>query len=263
MSGVAGKKIFRIEKYQQALPDSEGGAENPVIESPAGDSDLAARRHEEVMAAIASIASVGGNVQGEEQRPSAEGELTAKIIEDYKTDLLEARKLKDELHRIYEAIARTKKEIVTMQHSGVQGMEMNRVSDELGAVVEGTETATEQILDAAEQIDQKAGDLAAALSDAAQKDLASDIQDHVVKIFEASNFQDLTGQRITKVVRAFGFIETRVENMLEIWGGISSFKDVEPHEPERQSDHDEFLNGPALERDEDVASQDDIDALFD
>jgi chemotaxis regulatin CheY-phosphate phosphatase CheZ len=43
----------------------------------------------------------------------------------------------------------------------------------------------------------------------------------VVKIFEACNFQDLTGQRITKVVRALSFIEERVEAMMGVWNKVN------------------------------------------
>ncbi|RMF05696.1 MAG: hypothetical protein D6773_04985, partial [Alphaproteobacteria bacterium] len=89
------------------------------------------------------------------------------------------------------------------------------------------------------------------------------IQELVVQIFEACNFQDLTGQRITKVVRAFQFIEERVTRMMEIWGGIESFKEIEVVDPPKRDGDAALLNGPALETDEDVASQDDIDALFD
>lgn len=39
----------------------------------------------------------------------------------------------------------------------------------------------------------------------------------IVRIFEACNFQDLTGQRITKVVRALSFIEERVDAMMGVW----------------------------------------------
>ena len=103
----------------------------------------------------------------------------------------------------------------------------------------------------------------ATLRQQANKDQASDIQEQVVKIFEACNFQDLTGQRITKVVNAFCFIEQRVDHMMEIWGGIEGFKDIEKFDLPERTDHEELLNGPALEEDENVASQDDIDALFD
>ena len=139
---------------------------------------------------------------------------------------------------------------------------MIRVTDELDAIVTGTERATETVLSSAEIIEERAADLAAKLSGDDQG-MAADMQEQVMRIYEACNFQDLTGQRISKVVNALKFIEERVIRMMEIWGGIEGLADVEADKlPEREGDA-ALLNGPALETDLNVASQDDIDALFD
>ena len=93
--------------------------------------------------------------------------------------------------------------------------------------------------------------------------MAQDVQERVIKIFEACNFQDLTGQRISKVVGALKFIETHIVRMMEIWGGLEAFKDIEVETVAEREGDAKLLNGPKLDS-EDVghASQDDIDALF-
>jgi chemotaxis protein CheZ len=187
-------------------------------------------------------------------------ELSASLIEEHRKDMQEAMRLKVELDSIYEAIARTKREIATLRYAGAQGQEINRVTDELGAIVLGTETATNSILAAAERIDELSGNLAARLSGGDQE-FAREISDHVISIFEACNFQDITGQRISKVVNAMRFVEERVHEMIEIWGGLESFKDVETLDQPRDGD-EALLNGPALETDKGITSQDAIDALF-
>lgn len=246
---AARKRVFRIEQARPAFVNSHQAPNG----SNGHDVNAEEARHREVMAAIQEL----------KDRFAPEEQLTTKIIEDYKHDLMEAKKLKDELHQIYEAINKTKQEIATIQQTSLKGVAISRVTDELSAIVEGTEQATETILASAEQIDQQAGDLAAALKQQQNSDVVGDIQDHVVSIFEACNFQDLTGQRITKVVNAFRFIEDRVNNMMEIWGGLESFKDVEPEAlPEPEGD-EALLHGPPLEDEEGLANQDDIDALFD
>src|SRR5580692_4808712 len=73
---------------------------------------------------------------------------------------------------------------------------MTRIAHELEEVVDSTERATQKVLAAAEEIDQVANNLVAALNGKFEQGLAKDIQDLVIKIFEACNFQDLTGQRI-------------------------------------------------------------------
>ncbi|GAB4226847.1 MAG: protein phosphatase CheZ [Methyloligellaceae bacterium] len=252
---AAQRRVFRIEKHRRngAAP-ANGAISAPTV---VGATDAQAEiRHRELMAAIRAV--------HERLEPREEQEsISAKILQDYKHDLQEAQKIKDELNRIYEAINRTKQEIATLHKTSCEGLEMHRMTDELSAIVEGTEQATENILNAAEEIDSKATELVAALKQQRNQDHACDIQELVVKIFEACNFQDLTGQRITKVVRAFQFIEERVTRMMEIWGGIESFNDVEVVDPPKREGDAALLNGPALETDEDVASQDDIDALFD
>ena len=78
----------------------------------------------------------------------------------------------------------------------------SRIAHELEAVSKDIEVATQKILAAAEDIDQAADNLAAALKDGIDRGLAQDIRDRVVQIFEACNFQDLTSQRVTKVIKA-------------------------------------------------------------
>ena len=104
--------------------------------------------------------------------------------------------------------------------------------------------------------------LLARLKDDQNQALAADIQDRVVKIFEACNFQDLTGQRISKVVATLKFIETHIVRMMEIWGGLEAFKDIEADKIAAPEGDAKLLNGPKIDGEVGHASQDDIDSLF-
>lgn len=188
-------------------------------------------------------------------------EISKDIIADYQKQFIEAYRLKTELDSIQEAIARTKQEIASLHVSGFKGEEMSRVTDELDAVVGGTEQATEKILTAVEAIDENAGNLHAHLK-GDNATMAADIQERVLAIYEACNFQDLTGQRITKVVNVLRFIEERVTRMMEIWGGMEAFVTIEADESLRKVGDAALLNGPALPAAGNTATQDDIDALF-
>ncbi|MGB9367405.1 MAG: protein phosphatase CheZ [Xanthobacteraceae bacterium] len=189
-------------------------------------------------------------------------QASAQMIDAYKAQMAEAAKLKSELDLIYGAINRTKQEIAAVHLTGFQGPEMARVTNELDAIVGGTESATEQILTNAEEIDQLAATLAPRLKNDQDAALIADVQDRVIKIFEACNFQDLTGQRITKVVSTLTFIETHIVRMMEIWGGLEAFKDIEAEKISKPEGEAGLLNGPKIEGDAGHASQDDIDALF-
>jgi chemotaxis protein CheZ len=83
-----------------------------------------------------------------------------------------------------------------------------------------------------------------------------------VKIFEACNFQDLTGQRITKVVRALSFIEERVEAMMGVWNK-REFETMPLPPGMAAKDGDLDLHGPnKVDQSKGMISQADIDALF-
>lgn len=247
----AHNRVFRIERNNR-----QPSAEPHIV-----CDNTAAARHAEIMEALVEIRD--GMTPQQAQAAAAEAEMSKQVIESCQRDLREAQKIKDELQQIHDAIANTKREIATLYRGEYQGIKIARMTNELGAIVEGTEQATENILQAAEQIDNDADELHAALKQSANMATVSDIQDQVVKIFEACNFQDLTGQRISKVLTAFSFIEERVDRMMEIWGGLESFKGLELDPSCTRNENEALLNGPALEDDTNIASQDDIDALFD
>jgi chemotaxis protein CheZ len=125
---------------------------------------------------------------------------------------------------------------------------MTRIAHELEAVSKGSEVATQKILAAVEDIDQAADNLAAALKDGIDRGLAQDIRDRVVQIFEACNFQDLTSQRVTKVMTALKEIEAEIASAL----AAIATRDAAP-----------AVQGPRLESDHSHASQRDIDIQFD
>ncbi|WP_321449093.1 protein phosphatase CheZ [uncultured Cohaesibacter sp.] len=236
-------KPFRIE---QVL----GDAVTP--RSIAANSSLSSEQHQQIMDELAALKKLVEPAQ----------ELNSNLVETFRSELSEAVKIKQEMDEIYEAIAETKREIATLHVNGLHSAEMNRVTDELDAIVFGTEQATEQILEAAEVIDANSTKLSKTLT-GEEDQWTHEIQDAVIAVFEACNFQDLTGQRITKVVNVLRFIEERIVSMMEIWGGIEQFQEIEVDNPLEKTGDAALLNGPALANEDGVASQDDIDALFD
>jgi chemotaxis protein CheZ len=185
------------------------------------------------------------------------------LLETYRAQIEQCEKLKVELDLIYDAISRTKREIAVLHGKSFNGEEMAKVNGELGAVVGGTEEATQQILEAAEAIDNAAAALSGVNSPDQQKLLSEEIQERVVSIFEACNFQDLTGQRIKKVMTTMKFIENHITIMMDIWGGVDAIKAHAPAIVDTREGDARLLNGPKLDGDEGHASQNDIDALFD
>jgi chemotaxis protein CheZ len=184
------------------------------------------------------------------------------LLQTYRAQIEQCEKLKVELDLIHDAIARTKQEIAVLHGKSFDGAEMAKMTGELGAVVGGTEQATQQILEATEAIDQAATALAKVTSPDQQRLLSEEIQERVVSIFEACNFQDLTGQRISKVMATMKFIEHHITVMMDIWGGVDAIKAHAPGAVDDRVGDARLLNGPKLPGDSGHASQDDIDAMF-
>ena len=78
---------------------------------------------------------------------------------------------------------------------------------------------------------------------------------------KACNFQDLSGQRIAKVLTTLKFVEERIAHMIEIWGGIDAFGTYAAAAA-AELDRVATLHGPKLDGEDGHATQDDVDALF-
>ncbi len=121
---------------------------------------------------------------------------------------------------------------------------------ELEAIVPGTENATGTIMDAAEELMS---------ADAASDEYVATVNDACMRIFEACSFQDITGQRITKVVATLTYIEERLHGLQDAWGPDIADAEDGASADDTRPDSD-LLNGPAL--DGEGIQQDQIDNLL-
>jgi chemotaxis protein CheZ len=250
------RKRFRIEEsFFGAAPGSADIGEDAIPMHREIMSELRAIR-EQMASPHRGSAADGGD-------PTAQQAGEAQILlQTYRAQIEQCEKLKVELDLIHDAITRTKQEIAVLHGKSFDGAEMAKMTGELGAVVGGTEEATQQILEATEAIDQAATALAKVTSPDQQRLLSEEIQERVVSIFEACNFQDLTGQRISKVMATMKFIEHHITVMMDIWGGVDAIKAHAPGAVDDRVGDARLLNGPKLAGDAGHASQDDIDAMF-
>jgi chemotaxis protein CheZ len=190
--------------------------------------------------------------------------MAGDVVEAYRREISEVYKLRSELDSMKEAITSTKSEIATLYRSEYEGKGMRRVAGELDAVVDATEQATTSILAAVEEIESAANMLRASGVESGNNDHLGVILERVVGLYESCNFQDLTGQRITKIVGVLKFVEERLDRMIGVWGGLDAFKDlVEQDNGQTGSSEKDLINGPKLESDAGHVDQTDIDALFD
>ncbi|VAV87855.1 COG3143: Chemotaxis protein [hydrothermal vent metagenome] len=114
-----------------------------------------------------------------------------------------------------------------------------RAGLELEAIVQQTEQATNTIMESAEQImEADSSDIEA---------YTGTVNDAVMQIFEACSFQDITGQRISKVVSTLEHVEDRVSRLVNILGVMEGAQPASNQPEEEIDENAALLNGPALE----------------
>ena len=179
--------------------------------------------------------------------------------------------LYQELGDIFRFIQQVKVDLQNVHVEEINDTHIPVAAIELDMVVGATEEATSIIMDNCEAIEGVATKL-----QVGNAGLAEELNHSVTAIYEACSFQDLTGQRITKVVKALKHIEAKVETLLQMLGagvasedavasasGSASGKGVSPTQsinPNPNYFNDPLLNGPQDAKD--AISQDDIDKLL-
>jgi len=144
-------------------------------------------------------------------------------------------------------IDQTKSDLADFGVETIRSRHIPTATGELDAIVEHTAIATNVILECCETLERLGAKL--------EREQATIVQDTVTQIYEACSFQDITGQRITKVVRALKEIESKV---LELTGGLAA--SAAPATAIDMNDHATLLNGPSMP--DEAMGQDDIDKLL-
>lgn len=169
--------------------------------------------------------------------------------------------IRDDLQDLADYIRATKADIMNLKPEEIADEHLPKATGELDAIVEATEQATHAIMEAAEEIER-----AAAHMDAAQSEV---LINATTRIYEACSFQDITGQRVSKVIGALKEIEGKVDALVVAFGDEDE-ESVAARREQRQRDRErrrreaieagDLREGPQMPSD--AISQNDIDALF-
>ena len=158
-----------------------------------------------------------------------------------------------ELREIAGYIDSMRNEIGALQVNDLKNSRIPSAGEELGAIIKATEQATNSIMECAEAV------MGADDSDpAAYKAL---VDEKMMIIFEACSFQDITGQRVSKVVETLQHIEQRVARFADVMKAkdLDGFlSDAERERAERKEKL--LLNGPQLAGE--GVDQSDVDKMF-
>ncbi len=241
MNAAAGRKVFTIErrKPQNGRP---GGLLGPPAnqDGPAGLSEDAAKAIAEIQESLKA--------------------LDVKVNALPKLEEIEDRLVRD-VFDMQDRIKTTKEEIAALRHPNSPNDEFARASRQMDLIVEQTEDATSSILAMAETLEDLIGQVRDANSDDQFIANCTDkMSDAITSIYEASNFQDITGQRTRKVVEVIKYIEERLNRMADVWG-TGELEAMPVTLDDGSMDDDVALSGPSTGAE--GISQDDIDQLFD
>lgn len=192
----------------------------------------------------------------------------------YQKNLLEGKfykdmvfEMKQGLNDVYSTLVDFKKALKELQSASQDSNSaFQEVSDQLDAIVRSTESATTEIMDLTEAIQQRISSISSLIAsvdpviqDKVKEDL-NNISNSLLSIFTACSFQDITGQRIKKVVAAVKNVEAKLLELLVSTGvkikGRETGKDEKVIVEETKKAMD-LLKGP-----QEKASQDNVDSLL-
>jgi len=132
-------------------------------------------------------------------------------------DMPVPQSLEENLNALFKYVDRVRIKIATLNKTGSGVDQFMTMSKQLDGVVEATKDASDRVMDAVEESNEASDTLRAALRDPAQIALLDRFTDSNNVVFEACAFQDLTGQRVTKIVKSIFYVEDQVTALRAIW----------------------------------------------
>jgi chemotaxis protein CheZ len=189
------------------------------------------------------------------RQPAVQPEMVAEVVRAVLTTISHDLTAKEasllrEVEELGRTIATAKTEIAALQVDDITDRDIPFATDELDAIVDHTAEATNAILESCELLDE--------VSNRVTGEEAAKLQAAITKIYEACSFQDITGQRITKIVATLKTIESKVAHIINTFG--RSEPSDQPSSPAPAMTDADLLNGPQLPAH--AMDQTDIDKLL-
>ncbi|MCP5405123.1 MAG: protein phosphatase CheZ [Pseudomonadaceae bacterium] len=163
-----------------------------------------------------------------------------------------------------------RKQLAAVRDDHITDKELPDAESQLDAIVRMTEEATGKIMDSCDQITMFHNDLKDRLINmdppldpdalAGMEDTMTQAATSVTQVYEACNFQDITGQRIQKVVKLLQEIERKVLRMVLVFGMVEKEDKLDDTTRAEFNEDAALLNGPSMPGQ--GLEQDDIDAIL-
>lgn len=177
--------------------------------------------------------------------------------------------LKRELLGLFGHLQKIRRELAALTANG-QPDHFLTMAEQLDAIVDATEAATNTIMENCEGIEAQMETSRTHTQDPELHSSFDAVTDKVNNIFEACAFQDITGQRVNKVVNSLKFVEERVNAIILAWGQdelsrvVDVIKEKVAEDPDQKLLHGPQLAGQGIDQSEvdRIMAQNEIDKLF-
>ncbi len=185
-------------------------------------------------------------------------EIVAEVMHTMSGDLSMAKAgILAEVEDLGRYIETTKNEISVLKVGDITNSHIPAATDELDAIVIHTAMATDVILEECEALDRVADQLRQ-VTGSEEQAWGGRLQEATTRIYEACSFQDITGQRVSKIVQTLKKIEEKIQTILTSFvvldeEGTTDFLADEdtallngpqlPSAAMEQSDIDKIMNG--------------------
>ncbi|MDD9900844.1 MAG: protein phosphatase CheZ [Alphaproteobacteria bacterium] len=175
------------------------------------------------------------------ERPYSRDEVV-RIIQSVMTNVGNetelTQKLQEELQVLHDYIESMRAELAQMRSIEISHNHIPTATDELDAVVDETAKATGTIMDACDEIEK--------IGEGVSDEQRAQLTDVITRVYEACSFQDITGQRITKVVKTLKNIEAKVADILSAFGHGAPGAYGKAPAVKEQEGSGTLLNGPQV-----------------
>lgn len=160
-------------------------------------------------------------------------------------------KFLQELKNIVQSIDSAKDEIASIRPKELTEQDLPDATNSLDIIIQTSEEACGNILSCAEELME--------ISEYVPSKLQARLTDISTKLFESSNFDDLNGQRVRKVIKTLRTIEERLKGLLAVYG--ETYESIAPDTSQTEKTKDETLmNGPQDKSE--AATQEEIDRIL-
>jgi chemotaxis protein CheZ len=189
--------------------------------------------------------------------PTSEPEMVVEVVRSVLASMRGDLNSKDvsllsEVEALGRTISSAKVEIAALRVDDITASHIPFATDELDAIVAHTASATNAILTSCEMLDEVGAE--------ASGEVAAKLTQAITQIYEACSFQDITGQRITKVVATLKAIEEKVASIIAAFGERADPGAAAPAVRAAPEAAPSLLNGPQLPTA--AMDQSDIDRLL-